>query len=361
MPRNSSQPLLGGASLLENPVPQLPQAAVGPALLSSLAQRAVARRPAVAWSLALLFMFKALVCFLVVAYPISPTQPSTLIGAAGALGFVSSLGVWLFARRLPMVGFELLAAGGSVVTSLVVAHATTHGGMMIVAFSYPWIAIYSAHFFPRRVVIAQGALISVGFGVALLWGGMPHVGIYWMIVTVTIWSICLVLGHLSESLRRQADTDPLTGLLNRNGFLAVANREHSIAQRSGNPLTLALLDLDGFKQINDRRGHVVGDRVLADLGREWRARLRTGDILARHGGDEFVLLLPATSPEGAAVVLDRLRVEHLQVTWSVGIGEWLPGESLGECVARADAHLYTIKNALRAHHVRGSDVESLLA
>jgi diguanylate cyclase (GGDEF)-like protein len=347
---------------VEHPIPQMPQAqvAVGPGLLSSLAPRIVARRPPVAWSLALLFMFKALVCLVVVVFPISSTQPSTLIGAAGALAFVGSLGVWLFARRIPMVGFELLAASGSMVTSVMVAHATTHGGMMIVAFSYPWIAIYSAHFFPRRGVIAQGALISVGFGVGLLWGGMPHVFIYWMIVTVTIWSICLVLGHLSESLRRQADTDPLTGLLNRNGFLAVANREHAIAQRSGNPLTLALLDLDGFKQINDRRGHIVGDRVLADLGRVWRERLRAGDILARHGGDEFVLLLPATSPDGATAVLDRLHVADLQVTWSVGIGEWLPGESLGECVARADAHLYTIKNALRAHDVRGSDVESLL-
>jgi diguanylate cyclase (GGDEF)-like protein len=120
-----------------------------------------------------------------------------------------------------------------------------------------------------------------------------------------------------------------------------------------------VLDLDGFKQINDLRGHVVGERVLADLGRSWRERLRTGDILARHGGDEFVLLLPATSPESAIAVLDRLHVEDLPVTWSVGIGEWLGGESLGECIARADTHLYNVKNALRLHDAR-SHVEPLL-
>ncbi|MGA9874432.1 MAG: GGDEF domain-containing protein [Solirubrobacteraceae bacterium] len=330
-------------------------------LLSSLARRIVARRPSMAWALALLFLFKGLVCVAVVAFPISATEPSALIGVAGALAFVGAVGVWLFARRIPTFGFELLAGCGSIVTSCVVAHADTHGGMMIAAFSYPWIAIYSAHFFPRRAVIAQGLLISVGFGVGLLWGGMSHVAIYWVIVTVTIWSICLVLGHLSESLRRQADTDPLTGLLNRNGFLAVANREHAIAQRSGNPLTLALLDLDGFKQINDRRGHVMGDRVLADLGHAWSERLRTGDILARHGGDEFVLLLPATSPQDAVAVLDRLRVEDPPVTWSVGIGEWLPGETLGECVARADTHLYSVKNAMRVHDARGGSVKSLLS
>ena len=101
--------------------------------------------------------------------------------------------------------------------------------------------------------------------------------------------------------------------------MRAALREHAIALRSDNRLTLAVLDLDGFKQINDLRGHVVGDRVLADLGRSWRESLRTGDILARHGGDEFVLLLPATSPESAGSVLRRLRVEDLPVTWSVGM------------------------------------------
>jgi diguanylate cyclase (GGDEF)-like protein len=305
-----------------------------------------------AWSLALLFLFKGTVCLATVVFPISSSEPVGLIAATGGVAVLGASIVWLLARRIPVLGFELLAACGTLVTSGVVAHATTPGGMMIAAFSYPWIAIYAAHFFPRRVVIAQGLLISVGFGVALFVGGLPHVGIYWAIVTVTIWSICIVLGHLSESLRRQADTDPLTGLLNRNGFLAAAVREHAIAQRSANRLTLAVLDLDGFKQINDLRGHVVGDRVLADLGRSWCECVRTGDILARHGGDEFVLLLPATSPESATAVLERLRVKDLPVTWSVGIAEWLSGESLGECIARADAHLYSVKNAMRLRDAR---------
>jgi diguanylate cyclase (GGDEF)-like protein len=327
--------------------------------MRSLVRRVSSRRPPIAWSLALLFLFKGLVCLAVIIFPINLTEPVALIGGAGLLAVVSACGVWLCARHIPTVGFGVLAACGSIVTSGMVAHAATYGGMMIAAFSYPWIAIYSAHFFPRRAVVAQGSLISVGFGVGLLIGRLPDAGIYWAIVTVTIWSICLVLGHLSESLRRQADTDPLTGLLNRNGFLAAAIREHAIAQRSGNRLTLAVLDLDGFKQINDQRGHAVGDRLLADLGRSWRERLRTGDILARHGGDEFVLLLPATSPEAAAAVLDRLHSDELPVTWSIGLGEWLPGEPLSECLARADSQLYQVKDALRQRDLDGS-VKSLL-
>jgi diguanylate cyclase (GGDEF)-like protein len=339
-------------TLLQAAEAHLPLARGRSAPLRSQLRRVVTSRPAMAWSLALLFMFKAFVCLAAILFPVSSSEPVGLIAAAGALAVVGACLVWLAARRISVLGFELLAACGTLVSSTLVAHAATHGGMMIAAFSYPWIAIYSAHFFERRVVIAQGALITVAFGVALLLGGLPHAGIYWMIVTVTIWSICIVLGHLSESLRRQADTDTLTGLLNRNGFMAAAVREHAIAQRSGNRLTLAMLDLDGFKQINDLRGHTVGDRVLADLGKSWRERLRTGDILARHGGDEFVLLLPATTPEGAGTVLERLRDKDLPVTWSVGIGEWLPRESLGECIARADADLYSVKNAMRVRDAR---------
>ncbi len=185
----------------------------------------------------------------------------------------------------------------------------------------------------------------MGFAVGLIVSGLPHMGIVWVVVTGTAWSTGLVLGNLSESLRQRADTDPLTGLLNRNGFLALAARERAIADRTHTPLTIAVLDLNGFKQINDRLGHAAGDRVLAELGREWQARLRAGDILARHGGDEFVLLLPATLPPEADGVLERLRWEGLPVDWSVGISGWQSGEDLDACLARADRGLYNVKQS----------------
>jgi diguanylate cyclase (GGDEF)-like protein len=304
--------------------------------------------------LSLLLVFKGTIALGISAFPISPLEPTHMVAAIGVTGILAGMAIWLIGRRMPLLAFEVFAAMASVTASWTVAHAATHGGMMITAFAYPWVAIYSAHFFPRRAVIFQGALISVGFGVGLAAGSLDHVFVYWVTVVATIWSICLVMGYLSETLRRQADTDPLTGLLNRAGFLVAASREHAIAQRTGNPLTVAVLDLDGFKQINDLQGHAVGDRLLSDIGRSWGERLRAGDILARHGGDEFVLLLPATSPEGAVAVLERLRDDRLPVTWSVGIGTWLPGEGLDECIARADTHLYSVKNAMRLRDARGS-------
>ena len=327
--------------------------------LRRLPRTLVADRPAMAWSLALLFVFKGIICAAVVISPISAHQPTRLLAVIGVFTVLAGWSVWLFGARIPLFGYELLAAAGAVTASALVARSATHGGVMIAAFAYPWIAIYSAHFFPRRTVMLIAALMSVGFGVGLLIDGLSNAGVYWAVVTATTWSICIVLGELSESLRRQADTDPLTGLLNRGGFLTAANREHAIAQRTGTPLTLAVLDLDGFKQINDLHGHGVGDRLLVDLSHCWQQRLRAGDILARHGGDEFVLLLPATSVQGAGAVLDRLREERLAVRWSIGICEWLPRESLDKCLTRADAHLYGAKNAMRASDNRATAALSL--
>jgi diguanylate cyclase (GGDEF)-like protein len=311
-----------------------------------------AGRPVIGWSLALLFAFKGLVSLATVAFPISATEPTGLVAGMGATGLVAGFAVWLFARQITLLGCELLAGVGALATSDLIAHATTHGGMMLAAFAYPWIAIYSAHFFPRRGVNAIGLLISVAFGVALVVSGLSHIAIYWLVVTITIWSICLLLGNLSESLRREIGTDHLTGLLNRSGFLAAAVRERALATRTGSPLTVAVIDLDDFKDVNDRDGHAAGDRLLASLAWVWRERLRPSDILARHGGDEFVLLLPCTSVEGADAALTRLRGEGDPVSWSIGVSEWLAGEHLDAALSRADALLYEAKLAAGHGHRR---------
>jgi diguanylate cyclase (GGDEF)-like protein len=311
-------------------------------------RRLLRARPPIVWTAALLFSCGGLACLASVAFPISPQEPVHLDLAIGIAACAMGAGLWTFGRHLPTAALPVAMALGSLAVSAIVANARTSGGAMLTAYAYPWIAVYTAHFCSRRAIVAQALLISVGFGVGVLVGGLPNMGIDWIIVTGTVWSTALVLGRLSESLRQRADTDPLTGLLNRNGFLTAAIRERAIADRTRTCLTLAVLDLDGFKQVNDRHGHAAGDRLLAETASAWRARLRAGDILARHGGDEFVLLLPATSQAEAGEVLERLHGKDLPVRWSIGCSEWLSGERLEAALAHADSDLYRVKQSLRA-------------
>jgi diguanylate cyclase (GGDEF)-like protein len=156
---------------------------------------------------------------------------------------------------------------------------------------------------------------------------------------------------------RTGGQDHLTGLLNRNGFRKAADREHALAGRTGAPLALALLDLDGFKDVNDQHGHAAGDRMLCELAEAWSRTLRPGDLLARMGGDEFAVLFPATAAADVDGAIARLHEAH-HSDWSAGVTEWKPGEPLRECFARADRHLYEAKATRRAPRLAVSSVRA---
>ncbi|WP_083972517.1 GGDEF domain-containing protein [Actinoplanes awajinensis] len=152
----------------------------------------------------------------------------------------------------------------------------------------------------------------------------------------------------TEKVRELAVTDELTGLPNRRSWNTELPRTMEQARRTGNPLTVALIDIDHFKNFNDTYGHPAGDRLLKEATAAWQHELRTVDHLARFGGEEFVLALPDATAAQARVIVDRMRLATpLGQTFSAGIAGWDPAETSDELTARADTALYQAKNAGR--------------
>ncbi|MEX5505888.1 diguanylate cyclase [Pseudomonas putida] len=159
--------------------------------------------------------------------------------------------------------------------------------------------------------------------------------------------------HLEEQ-RQKALLDPLTGLPNRAAWSERVEREIIEWQENGGHLAMAILDLDHFKRINDSYGHLAGDKVLKIVADQLRKRLRGRDFIARFGGEEFVLLLPQTSPAAAAQVAETMRAtveacpfhfkgERVVITTSIGLGAFRSGERGDQVLKRADAALYRAK------------------
>jgi diguanylate cyclase (GGDEF)-like protein/PAS domain S-box-containing protein len=155
-------------------------------------------------------------------------------------------------------------------------------------------------------------------------------------------------------LERLTREDPLTGLANRREFAERLAVEYERSVRHEHPLTVAMLDLDHFKAVNDAHGHAMGDEVLRHIGAIVRGQCRIADLPARYGGEEFVLALPDTSLLEARSLCERIRgaveahdwdaiVAGLRVTVSIGIAMRAPDESADEAVAAADQQLYEAK------------------
>ncbi|MDQ3918125.1 MAG: GGDEF domain-containing protein [Acidobacteriota bacterium] len=169
----------------------------------------------------------------------------------------------------------------------------------------------------------------------------------------------VILAHLVASFKRSleherelARTDYLTGALNGRSFGELAAAEIERARRHSHPFTVAFLDVDDFKQVNDRHGHSAGDRLLKTVADTIRRSLRAVDSVARLGGDEFAVLMPETGAAAAQVVIRRVRrrlveaarKEGLPVTFSIGVVTWdAPPASVDEMLRAADALMYTAK------------------
>lgn len=149
----------------------------------------------------------------------------------------------------------------------------------------------------------------------------------------------------ADELERLSLTDPLTGAANRRYLEQVLEREMARARRSEQPLCLALMDLDHFKQYNDSHGHLAGDRLLQELIRNWQTALRQTDMVARVGGEEFVVLFPDMDIDAGKAVLERLKTQVPDnQSCSCGLTCYRPGDTAVALTDRADKALYLAKD-----------------
>ncbi len=173
------------------------------------------------------------------------------------------------------------------------------------------------------------------------------------------------------TIEELVNIDSLTGICNRHHIFQIINQEVNRCERSSNTFSLCIMDIDHFKRVNDTCGHLAGDIVLRETAQNISVGLRSIDGFGRYGGEEFLLLLPQTSLEGALVKAERIRqqvesltfpdiAENIRITISIGLAEHKKGEGIDDTLARADRYLYAAKNAGR-NQIWSEDGDLVLA
>ena len=251
-----------------------------------------------------------------------------------------------YGERLPMALFHVWLAASVVMVALGSWSARTSPTAVVATGFLVWIGLYVGNVFPWRQVVAHLVWIAACLAVLLdVNGDRASAGVGVMAFGI----VALATGasyHLSVRLARLATADPLTGLPNRQALAHLLDREVERSARYGHDLCVAVVDADQFKAVNDIEGHQAGDAVLVELASHWRGGLRSVDVVARYGGDELVVVVPACDLAGACQSLDRVR-RSASHPCSVGVTCWSPGDDADTVLARADRALYQAKAAGR--------------
>ncbi|MBV7455876.1 GGDEF domain-containing protein [Acidovorax sp. sif1233] len=249
--------------------------------------------------------------------------------------------------------------------------------ILLVPFTFVAVA-YGIFTVPRPALLALAACMLCLYAVVV---GLHYVeqkndallrleALHWLALALSLPTYILLMGRVQrlyrslyhasrkiKNIQEDAQRDPLVGCFNRRYVLAALEEQKQLADESGIPLCLAVVDIDHFKRINDELGHLGGDEVLRTFARVAQQGVRAGDVFGRYGGEEFLLIFPATSLLPALNTCERIRAQveiHAwagllkgRVTVSIGVTQYVLGESVLEFFSRADTAMYMAKEGGR--------------
>lgn len=310
--------------------------------------RTVVSRPADAGrrlanrSIAALYLAGAAIGLVSLGIPHGPSFNAGADVAASVVAALVGVVVWKM-RRLGRAQTHVLLGLASVVVAGGVASGHGDSISLSAAVLFVWLALAAGLFLDPAGVVIQVSWSALLYAAALAVSGNSAGPAEWVFITGTAAVAGAVTARNQSELRRMAGTDPLTGLANRNTLFESLEREMNRARRTASPLTVVVADLDDFKSVNDRLGHAAGDRALVDTSVAWCSGFRVTDLVARVGGDEFIVLMPAATETDAEQVLERIRESHSPHPWSAGLAVWDHTESAEELIERADRDLYLRK------------------
>jgi diguanylate cyclase (GGDEF)-like protein len=295
-------------------------------------------------SLAAIFAMAATITLASLLVPHWARVGDLTIALAASVAYPAAALLWFSRGRISPWALHAVIVVGTTLIGVGVYLAGAGVGSATVAFLYVFVGLYTAHFFSPRVAAAHIGYAIVSYAFALGFVHERAAASEWLFVASIIVSAGIVVGLLSAEVRALALRDSLTGLGNRRAWEESLPRQLALASRNRKPLCVALIDVDGLKTLNDRDGHLAGDRVLTEAAAAWAGEVRASDLLARYGGDEFALLLPDCTIDRAMEIVGRLELACRACTFSSGVARWDAMEDAESLVRRADDALYLAKS-----------------
>ncbi len=305
-----------------------------------------------------------------------------VLGVLVGMIAVGSAGFWALAhsglvRKMRHRHIKLAIVATALTGMLGIYYLAPVTQILLTPFTFVAVA-YGIFIVPRRTLLALAAGVVVAYAVVV---GLHHVQLqnaallrlevlHLLALVVSLPAFIVLLGKVQslyrslhqasrkiKNIQEDAQRDPLVGCFNRRYVLAALEEQKQLADESGIPLCLAVLDIDHFKRINDELGHLGGDEVLRNFARIAQQGVRGGDVFGRYGGEEFLLIFPGTSLLPALNTCERIRAQVESYAWngllrgrvtvSIGVTQYVLGESVLEFFSRSDTAMYMAKEGGR--------------